>query len=161
MQGVNIETQLGVNMYREIVKHKASRVLLVGSLGLASLVGCTSGGSSPAPASTPATQPPIEAICTPDHPERWSPIPPNLNIEEFARKLVVPLNDIAQGGRFGGATCDKPVAIDRVSTPHGPVVAVTGEGQPCLVIGTQAPPAPHTMITKVLAICATGSSTQA
>lgn len=132
-----------------------------GALALASS-GCSGQpGSAPIPShSVTQTEPPvptIETVCQPDYPDGWVNTPSNVNVEDVASQLHVPLEAITQGGRFGSAICKKQLSMDRIGSETPPVVSVTNEGSPCLVIGTQGQPVPGKFTSKILAICANPS----
>ncbi len=158
-------------MSANILKQRFTRGLLITSLGAGCVTGCSSGintpdtkPSTPSIASnTPSTNPSMapqgtKIVCKADHPEAWTVIPRNFKVLEIAKALSVPLNDIAQGGRFGAATCATGVEVDRIGTTTPVIVATPGEGDPCLVIGTIDPPVIHTLATKIMAICANDPS---
>jgi hypothetical protein len=134
---------------------------------LASLAGCssTSGTSDTNEATvsrSPVTQPRIETVCHPELSKKqstWEVTPTNFDVERIAVRLGVPYNDIAQGGRYGRAICDKPLDVDRIGSSNGaPIVTVPGEGQPCLVIGTRDRPVHGAVTAHVIAICANSPS---
>jgi hypothetical protein len=145
--------------HEKVARRIVSRAIVTG-LGIACLSGCASAEKEPSndPPVTAVTpnrqQPSIEVICSPDTPDRWSVTPSNVSSEKIASILRVRINDIAQGGRFGPATCEQPVSVDRIGSDEPPIVAVTGEGQPCAVIDTQQELPPNTTTTEVVAICA-------
>jgi hypothetical protein len=127
-----------------------------GLLGATLLAGCGGSSKSPeVPRPTFSTQKPtVEQVCLPSNKSKWGITPSNFNAEHIAEALGVSPADVAQNGRFGNATCPKPVSLDRVASTNPPIVAVTGEGDLCLAIGSvDVPPTPGAMTEKILAVC--------
>ena len=150
----------------EFAKNPTTRVLAFGTAGALALSACSAGSSvterplvtSVAPNPIPSPGHP-ETTCKPDAPTRWERTPVNINSPRIAAQLGVSLVSVAVNGRYGSATCEQPVSEDAISSNTPPVVSVSGEGTPCLVIGTQEQPVAGAETAKVLAVCASEAPT--
>lgn len=141
----------------DIARRPRARKLLGAFAGVLLLASCSSGKGEAT--NTNTVNPAINVhnvsqTCKAVPGESWGAIPSNANVEALASELGVALNAIAQGGRFGSATCPEDISVDSIGSGSAPLVAVTGEGTPCAVVGTKEAPTPGALAKDILAICA-------